>query len=102
MIGPDRARGDGGQRFFSGDGRPPLSPRRAKSETSLRFPHFDAAESARPMDNLAAAAARDEKLAQASNVRRGKGTVVSDSGRVGKPGHLRGSSYGHVEDTGRR
>lgn len=109
MVGSDKTRGDGGQRFvtasnnpsLTGDHRAPLSPRsprRSKSETHMRFPEFSRnsgdAETA-AMDDADAARIRDEQLAQAHPVRRGTGILGGKS-----KGHWRGSSHGQIGDAG--
>lgn len=98
MAAPDKSHGEGGQRFYTGDGRAPLTPRspaRSREISEARFPQFGrgVAESA-VMDDYEARAMQDEKLGSASTaqVRGGKGGLRS-------PGHWRGSSYGHVEES---
>lgn len=109
MATRDDTRGTGGQRFYTGDGRAPPSPRtpqRAASAASSlsgshptaaqhRFPKFEVESAA--VDDRTAAAARDEKLAMAN-------AALGDSGKRGvksSGGHWRSSSHGYVEGAGR-
>lgn len=118
LATPGRTRGDGGQRFYTDDGRPPLSPRgprqhwrrAAPDAAATRFPQFNESSSnsnsgggrgrgdgSAATEDWQAMSARDEKLAlaaqaQQSRVRGGK------AGGLRSPGHSRGSSYGQMED----
>jgi len=85
---PDRGRAEGGTRF-TGEERPPLSPRhgQAGSET---FPQFGS-DSAEDSGYHASGAVRDEKFAS--------GHFGSRARQV--PGHERQSSYGHIGSAGK-
>jgi len=84
MITPDRTHGDGGQRFLTGDGRAPLSPRQSKSEG--RFPRSD--------DGAGDTLDPDDDGGHPAAVRGGRGGMRT-------PGHFRASSHGRFEDVGR-
>jgi len=84
MITPDRTHGDGGQRFLTGDGRAPLSPRQSKGEG--RFPRSD--------DGAGDTLDPDDDGGHPAAVRGGRGGMRT-------PGHFRASSHGRFEDVGR-
>lgn len=114
MVGHDKTRGEGGQRYvtggeafdahaggFTGDGRSSLSPRMAQmSGANTRFPKFSGGgggDASAVSDDYEAQAIRDEKLATyasetTSKVRGGKASGVKSAG------HWRKSSHGHLED----
>jgi hypothetical protein len=118
MLGHDKTRAEGGQRYvtgadaldahasgFTGDRRASLSPRTAQMMSGGNNPQFPKFGAGGPFsavsDDYEAQAIRDEKLAMyasetTSKVRAGKATGVKDGG------HWRKSSHGYVEDAGGR
>lgn len=112
MVGRDRTRGEGGQRYVTGEemtgagGYAAESSYRAATSPGVtqrgttRFPRFGGDASA-VSDDYEAQAMRDEKLATyasetTSKVRAGRPGVKKGEG------HWRTSSHGHVEDAGDR
>jgi hypothetical protein len=85
---PDRGRAEGGTRF-TGEQRPPLSPRNGQNGSDT-FPRFGS-DSAEDSSYHASGAVRDEKLAE--------GSYGSRARQV--PGHERQSSYGHIGSAGK-
>jgi hypothetical protein len=88
MAMPDRHRAEGGTRF-TGETRPPLSPRNAQANSET-FPQFGS-DSVDESSHNARSEVRDEKFAS--------GSYGSRARQV--PGHERQSSYGHIDSAGK-
>lgn len=116
MVGRDKLRGEGGQRYVTGDAegmdmtgaggyaaessyRAAPSPGVTQRGTT-RFPRFGGDASA-VSDDYEAQAVRDEKLATYASETTSKVRAGRPGVRKGE-GHWRTSSHGHVEDAGDR
>ncbi|RBQ67558.1 hypothetical protein VDGD_01253 [Verticillium dahliae] len=94
MAMPDKGRGEGGMRY-TGDARPPLTPREAAHHSDERFPHFGSEASAVDRtddDNYYAREAENEKYV--SKVAGGRAQAMTSPKRV--------SSYGQFEGSGNK